>query len=84
MFALPGLFLTTAPSLDALAKTQEEVKCGVDFSLLQLGFCMTYNSTTDITGYGPCPYVIHYNATSLDSIFLKLPVNVSLLNDFMC
>jgi len=60
------------------------VKCGVDFSLLQFGFCMTYNSTTENTEYGPCPYVAHYSSTSLDSMFLKLPDNVSLLNDFMC
>ena len=62
----------------------KEVKCGVDFSLLQFGFCMTYNSTAENTEYGPCPYVAHYNATSLDNMFLKLPDNVSLLNDFMC
>jgi len=58
------------------------VKCGVDFSLLQFGFCMTYNSTTDITEYGPCPYVAHYNAT--DNMFLKLPDNVYSLNESMC
>ena len=62
----------------------KEVKCSVDFTLLQFGFCMTYNSTTENAEYGPCPYITHYNATSLDNMFLKLPVNVTLLNDFMC
>ena len=61
-----------------------EVMCGVEFPLLHFGFCMTYNSTTESTEYGPCPYVTHYNASSLNDIFVKLPDNVSLLNEFMC
>ena len=45
-----------------------EVKCGVDFKLLFFGFCMTYNSTTQSTEYGPYPYITHYNASSLNDI----------------
>ena len=63
-----------------------EVTCGTDFPLLHLGYCMTYNSTTGITEYGPCPYIAHYNiTTSFDRVFyIQLPSNVSLLNEFMC
>ena len=63
-----------------------EVTCGIDFPLLHLGYCMTYNSTTGITEYGPCPYIAHYNiTTSVDRVFyIQLPSNVSLLNEFMC
>jgi len=63
-----------------------EVICGVDFPLLHLGYCMTYNNTTGITEYGPCPYIAHYNiTTSSDQVFyIQLPSNVSSLNEFMC
>ena len=63
-----------------------EVICGADFPLLHLGYCMTYNNTTGITEYGPCPYIAHYNiTTSSDQVFyIQLPSNVSLLNEFMC
>ena len=62
------------------------VKCGSDFPLLQFGYCMTYNSTTGATEYGPCPYIGHYNNTMLVHRvwYIKLPNNVSLLNEFMC
>ena len=46
---------------------------------------MTYDSTTERTEYGACPYITHYNTTSADHMFyIELPVNVSLLNEFMC
>ena len=61
------------------------VKCGSDFPLLQLGYCMTYNSENGITEYGPCPYIADYNTTtSIGYVFyIQLPNNVSLLNEFM-
>ena len=62
-----------------------EVRCGSDFPLLHFGFCMTYNSTSETTGYGPCPYIAHYNTALVGNVFyIKLPSNVSLLNEFMC
>ena len=63
-----------------------EVKCGPDFPLLHFGYCMTYNSATETTEFGPCPYIAQYNTTiSVDHIFyIQLPSNVSLLNEFMC
>ena len=64
----------------------QAVVCGSDFPLLQFGYCMTYNSTTGATEYGPCPYIGHYNSTKLVHRvwYIKLPNNVSLLNEFMC
>ena len=63
-----------------------QVKCGSDFPLLHLGFCMTYNSSTETTEFGPCPYIAHYNTTiSVDHVFyIRLPSNASSLNEFMC
>ena len=63
-----------------------EVKCGPEFPELHLGFCMTYNSVTETTEYGPCPYIGHYNTIiSVDTVrYIKLPTNVSILNEVMC
>ena len=62
------------------------IECGSDFPLLHFGFCMTYNSSSETTECGPCPYVGHYlNITFVEIIFyLQLPSNVSSLNEFMC
>ena len=27
------------------------------------GLCMTYNSATEVTEFGRCPYITHYNTT---------------------
>ena len=63
-----------------------EVKCGLNFTLLHPGYCMTYSSTNETTVYGPCPYIGYYNTTTfVDGFFyIQLPSNVSLLNEFMC
>ena len=37
-----------------------EVICGSHSALLKLGFCMTYNYTTETAEYGPCTYITHY------------------------
>ena len=57
--------------------------------ILKLGDCMTYNSTTKFAEYqhGHCPYIAHYTTTTNDStnvLYIRLPDNVSLLNEFMC
>ena len=64
-----------------------DVWCGSDCPLLHLGNCMTYNSETKVTAVGPCPYIAHYNTTSVDYIYvfyIQLPSNVSLLKMSMC
>ena len=64
----------------------EAVKCGSDFPLIRFGNCMTFNSTSETTEYGPCPYIAHYNNTThIDRVwYIQLPDNVYLLNEFMC
>ena len=66
-------------------KSHLAVKCGKNSSLLQFGYCMTYNSATERTEYGPCPYIRHFNKTAVvHKFYIQLPENVSLLNEFMC
>ena len=63
----------------------DEVVCGSHSALLKLGFCMTYNYTTETAEYGPCPYITHYKTVSAGYVlYVQLPQNVSLLNEFMC
>ena len=62
-----------------------KVMCGPDFLLLRFGYCMTYNNTTGTTEYGTCPFIGHYNTAYVaDLFYIRLPSNVSLLNEFMC
>ena len=55
--------------------------CGSDFPLLHLGYCMTYNESTETTEFGPCPYITQYNnITKVEDVFyIQLPGNASLL-----
>ena len=64
MFALPGSFLTTHQALDALVLVfTPDVKCSKHLSLMHFGICMTYNSAVEMTEFGRCPYIAHYNTT---------------------
>ena len=63
------------------------VKClsDSDSLFMQLGNCMTYNSTTNTAEYGPCPYIAHYNITYTDyGFYIQMPSNVSEFTKFMC
>ena len=59
-----------------------EIQCSSKQTLLHFGFCMTYNNVTETTEYAKCPYAAEY--PTVDHVYIKLPQNVSLLNDFMC
>ena len=64
-----------------------EVKCGMNFTLLRFGYCMSYNISTETTEHVPSPYIARYNTNFIDTVdafYLRLPGNVSLLNEFMC
>jgi len=63
-------------------KSDDNVKCGSDFTLLHFGYCMIYNSTNGNTEYGKCTYIADY--TTKDYSYIQLPRNVSQLNEFMC
>ena len=52
---------------------------------MHFGICMTYNSAVEMTEFGRCPYIAHYNTTyDGRDLYIQLPDNVSLLNEFMC
>ena len=57
----------------------EEIKCSSKHTLLYFRFCMTYENET--TECAKCPYAAEY--PTADQVYIKLPQNVSLLNDFM-
>ena len=84
MSVLPGLSLTGSTGCSC-HNSYNEVMCGSHSALLQLGFCMTYNSTTETAEYRPCPYIACYETVSLDYVlYIQLPQNTSLLNKSMC
>ena len=60
------------------------VKCNEhsNQSMVRLGFCMTYSNSTDVQVVGGCPYN-SYKA-DFQELYVKLPQNISLLNEFMC
>ena len=60
------------------------VKCDEysDKTMLLSGYCMTHNESTDVTVVGSCPYNSH--KTDYRELYVKLPQNVSHLNEFMC
>ena len=78
----PWFIPDNSSSTGCSCRSSEEVICGTDFPSVLFGFCMTYNSATETTELGPCPYIAQYSAT-LD-FYIELPDNVSLLNEFMC
>ena len=82
----PPWFILDNTSITGCSCHQDnaEVYCGPDFPLLHFGFCMTYNNTTGVTEFGPCPYIGHYSNLADDFFYIQLPSNVSLLNEFMC
>ena len=70
---------------------QPTLECSSGHPILKLGDCVTYNNKTKFGEYyyGPCPYIRHYNTTTIttnlnDFLYIQLPSNVSLLNEFMC
>ena len=83
MSVIPDNTSLTGCSCHQDDKYDTKVYCGPDICF---GFCMTYNNKMGITEYGPCPYIACYNTiTYLDGVFyIRMPSNVSLLNEFMC
>ena len=83
---LPGSLRTTDLALGVLVIQLFVVCCG---TLLHLGNCMTYNSTSDTIEHGPYLYIGHYNTINKNLcmghvFYIQSPSNVSLLNEFMC
>ena len=51
-------------------------------SMITSGSCMTYDESADVTVVGSCPYNSH--TPDSDEVYVKLPQNISRLNEFMC
>ena len=66
------------------AQTLTEVKCDEhsNQSMIKSSSCMTYDGSTDVTVAGNCPYNSH--TPDSDKVYIKLPQNISHLNEFMC
>ena len=80
LWFIPGNTSSTGCSCQSL---YPDVWCGSNYSLLHLGYCMTYNSENGVTAVRPCPFIGHYNTTSVDYVFyIQLSSNVP--NISMC
>ena len=63
-----------------------DVECTEREALLRFGRCMTYQDEEHTTSVGFCPYFLVDNFVEnvTQSVFIRLPSNVSELNDYMC
>ena len=74
-----------------------DCKCGVEIfhssvvvkcdghsnqSMILSSYCMTYKESTDVTVVADCPYNSH--KAGYQEKYVKLPPNISYLNEFMC
>ncbi len=51
-------------------------------TMLSFGSCMTYDEATNETVVGPCPF--NYHKPDVKEAYVKLPQDVTQLNEFMC
>ena len=64
--------------------TAQRVVCPSS-QIIFFGRCLTHEIITGITEYGPCPYIAHYNTTTLYNLFyIQMPHNASLFTKYMC
>ena len=63
-----------------------EIKCSNEGPLLIKGYCATYNEETRLLSITNCPYFQSngYNINITIPGYIKLPRNLSHLNDYMC
>ena len=52
-------------------------------SMLNYGYCVTYDESSNTTVAGWCPYNYH-TPDAQHNIYVKLPQNINSLNNFMC
>ena len=60
------------------------VKCNKDSAMLMIGSCITYNTVSEDTEVGPCPYVPQYINLSSNNFYIHLPAHTSNLTSFIC
>jgi len=63
---------------------KDMVKCSEHTALLRVDICMTYNSVTENTEVGACPYISQHTNLSSGNFFFQLPKDTSNLSSFMC
>ena len=63
-----------------------KIKCSNQGPLLIIGYCATYNEETRLLSITNCPYFQQngYNINITIPGYIKLPRNLSQLNDYMC
>ena len=60
------------------------LKCTDQGALLEFGYCMTYDEDDGEYTIGECPYFQSNGHNLTEDGYVKLPDNVSQLNDYMC
>ena len=60
------------------------VICRDTKALINFGYCMTYNENDGITSLGQCASFLVHDRNVSERSYLRLPKNVSELNDYMC
>ena len=68
----------SSPSIDHI------VKCTEKDALLKLGYCMTYEEESGFLQVGHCDNVNVSGLNMTQDNFIRLPSNISDLNDYMC
>ena len=65
---------------------KEWIRCSNDTVILVYGNCMTYSKNTRSTYVAECPYfqVNDHKVSHLNPGYIKLPLNISKLNEYMC
>ena len=63
--------------------TNNIVKCTKEGALLRLGYCMTYEEGEGIF-VSPCNYRITNDHNISEDKYIRLPENISELNEYMC
>ena len=64
--------------------TDRIVKCTDEGAQLRLGYCMTYESEEGIFAVSPCNYRIAEDHNLTADRYIRLPNNITELNEYMC
>ena len=63
--------------------TNNIVKCTKEGALLRLGYCMTYEAGEGVF-VSPCNYCITSDHNITEDKYIRLPENITELNEYMC
>ena len=69
----------------SITVSDKVVRCDKDTTaFLRISVYMTYNSETEDTQTGPCPYILQHSNCSSGIYYFRLPKHTSNLTSFMC